>query len=306
MAQDRWYQSDRLGGLRRFAVALTAFNLAGHTVLGFEQSYAQPLAALATAYSLELVIEWMNAIGQRRPPRFLGSFSALVHFLLSAHITALAVAMLLYANDRIWPIVFATAVAIGSKYLFRIAANGGSRHYLNPSNLGISVTLLAFPWVGIAPPYMFTENLTGAADWTLPAPIACTGSFLNWRFTRRWPLIASWLLGFAAHAVFRHLVFGTALASSFLPMTGVAFVLFTFYMVTDPATTPSGTRAQMLFGASVAVAYGVLMAYHAVFGLFFGLSLVCVGRGVVLALRHWARSREAVGVPAPALERGKP
>jgi len=35
-------------------------------------------------------------------------------------------------------------------------------------------------------------------------------------------------------------------------MTGVAFVLFTNYMITDPGTTPMAGRAQFMFGASVA------------------------------------------------------
>jgi hypothetical protein len=67
-------------------------------------------------------------------------------------------------------------------------------------------------------------------------------------------------------------------------MTGVAFILYTFYMVTDPATTPSGTRAQMVFGAAVAFTYGLLMVCHIVFGLFFALSIVCTLRGAVLAV----------------------
>ena len=33
------------------------------------------------------------------------------------------------------------------------------RHFMNPSNFGITVTLLAFSWVNIAPPYHFTENV---------------------------------------------------------------------------------------------------------------------------------------------------
>ena len=36
-----------------------------------------------------------------------------------------------------------------------------------------------------------------------------------------------------------------------MPMSGVAFILYTFYMVTDPPTTPGTTRNQIFFGASV-------------------------------------------------------
>ena len=93
--------------------------------------------------------------------------------------------------------------------------------------------------MGIAAPYQFTEGLYGGWDWVLPAIIVCSGTFLNARFTLRIPLILSWLAAFALQAAVRSLLFGTAWSAALLPMTGVAFVLFTFYMVTDPATTPA-------------------------------------------------------------------
>jgi Na+-translocating ferredoxin:NAD+ oxidoreductase RnfD subunit len=296
----------RLAALRRFATAITLLNVAGHTILGFEQSLAQPVASLLTAYLTEILFELIESRRLGRRPRFLGRGTAFVDFLLSAHITGLAVAMLLYANDRIMPIVFAAATAIVSKHVFRVGVNGAKRHFFNPSNLGITATLLAFPWVGIAQPYMFTENLRGGWDWFLPALIVCTGTFLNGVFTKRLPLIASWLGAFVLQAVVRHFAFGNLFLPSLNPMTGVAFLLFTYYMVTDPATTPTSWRGQVAFGAAVAAAYGLLMALHVVFGLFFGLSIVCAGRGVLLyakalaAQRAEAKQRLKVPVPAEA------
>lgn len=117
----------RLTALRRFAIAITLFNVIGHSYLGFEQSLAQPLASLATAYSLELLLEWVHARANGLKPRFLGGPVAFVNFMLSAHISGLAVAMLLYANDRLLPICFAAAVAIGSKYLFRRRCRAAAR-----------------------------------------------------------------------------------------------------------------------------------------------------------------------------------
>jgi hypothetical protein len=87
--------------------------------------------------------------------------------------------MLLYANSRLWPVAFAATAAIASKAIFRVRVEGGERHFLNPSNLGITATLLLFHWVGIAPPYMFTENLSGAGDWILPGIIVFSGKFLE-------------------------------------------------------------------------------------------------------------------------------
>jgi Na+-translocating ferredoxin:NAD+ oxidoreductase RnfD subunit len=287
-ASENWERSARLGGLRRFAIAITILNILGHTFFGFEQSWAQPLVALGTAYPLAILLEVFQCWSTGRKPAFSGGVRALIDFLLSAHISALAVAMLLYANDRLWVVAFATSVAIGSKVLFRQPArSGGGRHFYNPSNFGITVTLLLFSWVGIAPPYQFTENLDRIGDWLLPTFIICSGTFLNYRFTKRLPLIGAWLIGFVVQAAIRNLVFDAPLVANLLPMTGVAFILYTFYMVTDPATTPKGLLQQVVFGFSVAAVYGILLTVHVVFGLFFSLSIVCTIRGLFLYAQSW-------------------
>ena len=297
-------RSKRLGGLRRFAVAITIFNILGHTVFGFEQSWAQPLVALATAYSVEILLELIDAWANRRKPHFTGGPRTFVEFLLSAHITGLAVAMLIYTNERLWPIVLATTVAVGSKTLFRVSVENGTRHFLNPSNFGITVVLLLFPWVGAAPPYHFTENLPGFWDWVLPGLILVSGSFINARFTGRLPLVAGWLGGFFLQALIRSLLFGTPFVASLLPMTGLAFILYTFYMVTDPATTPNRPLAQIAFGASVAATYGLLMLAHIVFGLFFALTIVCVLRGFGLYMLAAFAHKEPAPVSVQAATAG--
>jgi Na+-translocating ferredoxin:NAD+ oxidoreductase RnfD subunit len=123
---------------------------------------------------------------------------------------------------------------------------------------------------------------------------------LNGKFTHRLPLVVAWLSAFATQAIARSLWNGTPVAAALLPMTGVAFILFTFYMVTDPATTPSGARAQVLFGAAVAAAYCALVSSHVVFGLFFGLSIVSMARGVTLYVRAAQGAAARVGRPALA------
>jgi Na+-translocating ferredoxin:NAD+ oxidoreductase RnfD subunit len=299
-----WTQSKRLAGLRRFAAAITLLNILGHTVFGFEQSWAQPLVSLAAAYGMEILLEWAG--GRRRAWLSKDTFD----FLLPAHITGLAVAMLLYANDRLWPIAFASAVAIGSKAIFRVGPGSRTRHFFNPSNFGISVTLLAFPWVGIAPPYHFTENLVGVGSWILPGVMIISGTFLNAKFTHKLPLIGTWLVCFALQALVRSWLFGAPPIAAWLPMTGVAFLLYTFYMVTDPATSPGSVRGQIVFGAAVACAYAALMIAHVVFGLFFALTIVCALRGALLywqarkAPAHQVETRPAREVQMEAVAAG--
>jgi enediyne biosynthesis protein E5 len=287
----------RIAALRRFAIGITSLTLLGHLWLGFEQSWAQVVVALATCYGIELALEAADAWGARRPPRFGGGPQALVDFLLPAHITALAIALLLYPAGRLEPIAFAAAVAICSKAAIRAPVGPGRRHFFNPSNLGIAVTLLAFPSVSISPPYHFTENVSGAGDWLVPGFVLVTGTFLNYRLTGKLPLIAAWLSAFALQALLRHLLLGVSLEGALVPMTGMAFLLFTFYMVTDPGTTPVRPRNQIAFGAGVAFLYGVLLALHVVFTLFFALALVAALRGVWLYL--------AAAMPARAAEPGR-
>jgi Na+-translocating ferredoxin:NAD+ oxidoreductase RnfD subunit len=165
------------------------------------------------------------------------------------------------------------------------------RHVLNPSNFGITTTLLLFPTVGIAPPYQFTENTSGIVDWILPAIIICTGSYLNIKATGRIPLIVAWACAFAVQAAIRAAVNGTPLSAGLLPMTGFAFVLFTFYMITDPATSPSKMRSQIGFAVAVAALYAMFMELHIVFGLFYSLTIVTAARGIWLVLAHRSRLR---------------
>ena len=69
-------------------------------------------------------------------------------------------------------------------------------------------------------------------------------------------------------------------------MTGFAFILFTFYMITDPATTPSQTGSQIIFGVSVAFVYALFIEAHIVFGIFYALTVVSVIRGLSLAIAN--------------------
>ncbi|WP_219632379.1 enediyne biosynthesis protein UnbU [Haloechinothrix aidingensis] len=281
--------ASRLKPLRMFAMSITAFTVVGHLLLGFEQSPVTPIAAVCFGYVIDLLLEYLDARAGDRKPGYAGGFGQLVSYLLPTHIAALAAAMLLWGNESLWPYLFAVTVAVTSKHLIRIKVNGRWRHFLNPSNFGIAATLLLFPWVGFVPPYHFTNNVTGALDWLVPLGVLMAGTMLNAKLTGRWPLILGWVGGFGAQAVVRWAVLDHSLVAALVPMTGVAFILFTNYMITDPGTTPGRPRNQVVFGVTAAAVYGLLVAWHVVFGLFFALVITCMLRGLVLVSAPWCR-----------------
>jgi hypothetical protein len=166
----------------------------------------------------------------------------------------------------------------------------------------VALTLVLFPQVGFAPPYHFTENITGVWDWILPGIILLSGIVIHGMFTGRLPLVGAWLAGFVLQGQIRAWLFNTPPLVPLMPMTSAAFIVFTLYMIPDPATTPLKPWRQALFGFSVAMVYGVLQVLHLVFGLFFALMTVCAIRGIALhlyfALKSRGRTRTA---PAPAV-----
>jgi hypothetical protein len=295
----------RLFALWYFTTLMIVWNILGHTVLGFEQSWASPLVGVGAAIAMQIFLEWVDAKAKNRELRFAGGFGAFMNFLPAAIIPGFACAMLLYPNERLWPIAFATALSIGSKVLIRApVGNGHYQHIFNPSNFGVAVTLVLFPQVGFAPPYHFTENITGAWDWMLPGVVLVTGIIIHALFTGRLPLVAAWIAGFVLQGIVRAQLFGTPLFVPLMPMTSAAFILFTLYMIPDPATTPIKPVRQLLFGFSVAMAYGILQVLHLVFGLFFALVAVCAIRGI--SLHIWAAMGRMPGKPATEAAKTKP
>ena len=277
----------RLFALWYFGILMFLWNIAGHTFLGFEQSWAHPVVAVLAACATQCFLEWVDAQALGRKPRFAGGVIPVLNFSLPATISGFACAMLLYPNDRIAPIVFASVASIASKVLIRFPLpNGGMVHIFNPSNFGIVATLLLFSSVGQAPPYQFTENITGIGHWLLPGAILATGLFVHGYATGRLPLVTAWLVAFVGQGLFRAWLSGNAWYAPLMPMSSTGFVLFTLYMIPDPATTPSKYGRQIIFGVSVALVYAVLQLLHVVFGLFLALGIVCSVRAVILLATH--------------------
>ncbi|HSG41116.1 MAG TPA: enediyne biosynthesis protein UnbU [Thermoanaerobaculia bacterium] len=287
---------DPRNGLRMSATLATVFTILGHTVFGFEQSWAQVVVALLTGYGCALFFEWVDARANGTVPGYQGGgLRKAVDFMLSAHMTSITMSFLLFVNQRLWIMAFAVALAIGSKYVLRVRQNGRLQHFMNPSNLAIAVVLIVYQWTGILP-WAFTTNLMGAWDWIVPLIIVGLGMRLNLLFTGRLPTILSWLGTFILLGAARAWYFGSPVLAELVPLTGIAFVLFTFYMITDPQTSPSRVRSQFFFGAGIALAYSVLLMLHVQYTMFYSVTVIAATRGMYL---YFVSRRVPAAAPVP-------
>jgi hypothetical protein len=269
-------------GLRTSATFATIFTILGHTVFGFEQSWAQVFVALLAGYSSAMLFEFVDARANDRVPEFQGGGTGkFVNFLLAVHMTSITMSFLIYVNQRLWIMALAVVVAIGSKYVLRVRINGRMRHFMNPSNFAIAIILYAFQWTGMLP-WGYTVNLYNAWDWVVPGVIMILGIRLNILFTGRIPTILSWLGSFILFAYIRTLIFGYPFIGQLVVLTGIPMVLFTLYMITDPQTSPGKLRSQIAFGSGIALAYSVLLAAHVQYTMFYSVAAVCLVRGAWL------------------------
>src|SRR5262249_7261575 len=121
---------DRLGGLRRFAIAITVFNILGHTVFGFEQAWIQPFVSVFTAYVCEIFFELLDCYVQGRKPRFLGGWRNGFVSLFCPHSPAWTRAFFFFANPRLMLVVCASATAIAKKAFLRGPLQKGRSFFL--------------------------------------------------------------------------------------------------------------------------------------------------------------------------------
>lgn len=296
---------DPRNGLRMSATLATVFTILGHTVFGFEQPLAQVFVALVTGYACALFFEWVDARANGVVPGYSGGgVRKMVDFLLSAHMTSITLSFLLYFNQRLWIMALTVAIAIGSKYVLRVRQNGRLQHFMNPSNVAIAVVLVAYQWTGVLP-WGFTINLHGVFDWLVPLAIVGLGMRLNLLFTGRLPSVAAWLVTFIVLGAGRAWLQHSAVVAELVVLTGIPLVLFTFYMITDPQTSPSRLRSQIFFGAGIALAYSILLMLHVQYTMFYSVTAICAIRGVWLfavgALEPSTKPA-AIAVGARALE----
>lgn len=206
--------------------ALSCLVVLGLFWLDFGPRWPQLLASLAACLTTQMYFMWLYNI---KPID-----------VRSAFITALSLTLLLRADT--WVLhACAGVLAMSMKFLLRI--NG--KHVFNPANGAIAVLLLALPsatWL--------SPGAWGTPQW-LGALVLFMGMSVVLRATR---LDTSLMyLACAIGLLFgRALYLGDPLSIPLHQMQNVALLIFAFFMISDPMTTPNHPTARFIFVAAVA------------------------------------------------------
>jgi Na+-transporting NADH:ubiquinone oxidoreductase subunit NqrB len=215
----RHYQIAVLGSLLVYGV----------TRLDLEVRLVQAAAMLATA----LVIQYACSRLWRLPafdPR-------------SALISGLSLCLLLRTNSLALALA-AAAVTIVSKFALRVHG----KHVFNPTNFGIVALMLATGKVWVSP------GQWGSAAF-FAFLVACLGGLVVNRAARS-------DVTYAFLAFYLTVLFGRALWLGQPPSIPLhqlgsgAFLIFTFFMISDPKTTPDSRAGRILFALLVALGAG--------------------------------------------------
>jgi hypothetical protein len=205
-------------------------------------------------------------------------------FPLSAFISSLSLALLLnYGHDHLL-MLLPVFLTIGSKYVFTFRG----RHVINPSLFGVVGTLvLAGDLITAAPAYQWDG--TGLVSLFM---VAAAASLFLFKVGRAW-LVGSFLIfyvlqtGLRAWLTRHHIPMDMLFVGT---LTSPPFFLFTFFMMTDPATSPSSRKGQVVVAALIA---GLDLAWHAklvLFTFFYAAGIVQAGR-FLLVHGHALRER---------------
>ena len=155
-------------------------------------------------------------------------------------ISALSLCLLLRTNDLVVA-AFASFIAIGSKFVIRWK----DKHLFNPTNLALVVVLASgLGWI--------SPGQWGQVAW-LGFLIVCLGSLVVMRAAR-----ADVTLGFLGFylglLIARALWLGDPMTIPLHQVESGTLLIFSFFMISDPKTTPDSRPGRVFFAFLVAVA----------------------------------------------------
>jgi hypothetical protein len=208
----------------------------GMSRLGFDIGVPQAATTLGSVLVTQAACEWIVATraGEPLPP------GRLISGLKSALISGLSLCLLL-RTDYLALAAVAAALAVASKFLVRV----GHKHVFNPTNVAIVALMLTTDGVWVSPGQWGSHA-------ALAFLLASAGLLVVTRAARA-DVTFAFMAAWTGLLVARSLSLNEPLTIPLHRLESGAFLLFSFFMISDPKTTPDSRAGRVLFAALVAL-----------------------------------------------------
>ncbi len=213
-------------------VALSLLLAFGLAKLGFDQHLSSVALILATALATQYLGGRCVGLARFDP--------------MSPLITGLSLSILLRAAEPAW-LMLAAMLAIGSKFVIRY----DGKHIFNPANFALGALILAAPLVGFTPAWISPAQW-GSATWA--AFLFLSLAILVLSRARRADIAIAFLATYVAILFARAVYLGDPMTIPIKQMQSGALLLFAFFMISDPKTTPDTRQMRIVFAIVVAMA----------------------------------------------------
>jgi Na+-translocating ferredoxin:NAD+ oxidoreductase RnfD subunit len=241
-----------------FASFHTSYVVLGHLLLNFNRSLDQIAIALVVCAALEMIYTF--------------AMTRMFILPLSGLISGLGLAILFTAPGNGWMMLLAAWMTMTFKYLLTWRGH----HLYNPTNIAL-VLLLLFSGgqMALAPAYQW------GGFWQVPVVVFVLGTIVCWR-AKKLPLVVAFWLTYSLGALLRaQLTHMPVEITLYAQLSGGAFWLFSFFMITDPKTSPPDVKGMIKFGIAVGLVDIWLQLSFAVFSLFYALFVVSTVRALM-------------------------
>ena len=268
----RWFQ----------LLFLASFLALGALARDFALTPAQVLLSFASALLTQAAWQWALDLPGKKS---WGGY-------LSALVSTLGISILVRA-DSAWVHPLLACVAMSSKYLLRCGPAACRSHVLNPANLAAFAAWAWLPGAWLSPGQWGADSM--AALWFM-----ALGGLVTQRISR-WDVSLSFLAAWALLLALRLWALDYAWnpgAAMWLQQIGNgAVLLFAFFMISDPMTTPQRRSARI--GYAVLVALGAFVWQYLLFRPHGLIVVLFVASWLVpLCNRLWPQARFAWQAPA--------
>jgi Na+-translocating ferredoxin:NAD+ oxidoreductase RnfD subunit len=167
---------------------------------------------------------------------------------LSAVVTACGISILI-RSDQLWVHPFLACVALSSKFVLRFGQGPARGHILNPANLAAFIAFMGLPHAWLSPGQWGQDTLAGL--WMLALGATVTGRISRWGISLSF--LAAWLGLLGARLLWLGYAPDLALSMWWHQAMNGATILFAFFMISDPMTTPQHRSARVAYAVCVAV-----------------------------------------------------